>query len=167
MKRYIRQVPWLLAVTLLAPPLTAAQQGVAGLNEALASALKTGDLDAIMRLHDPAAVFYPPGEFERKGQEDIRFRWDRLLKINTIEVVPAKGRLPLRLEESDRLLDELPGFGVERQREGAFGIEKQHGGIVACSDTAAPTAARPTASSALRPKAAPKSKFSQAQAPGT
>lgn len=87
MRRSIRQAPWFLAVTLLSGSLTAAPQGVAGLNEALASALKAGDLDALMRLHDPAAVFYPPGEFERKGQEDIRFKWDRLLKINTIKVV--------------------------------------------------------------------------------
>jgi len=87
MRRSIRQALWLLAITLLPGPLTAAQQGVAGLNEALASALKAGDLDALMRLHHPAAVLYPPGELDRKGQDDIRFKWERVLKVNTIKVV--------------------------------------------------------------------------------
>lgn len=87
MRRSIRPALWLFAITLLSGPLTAAQQGVAGLNEALASALKAGDLDAFMRLHDPAAVLYPPGELDRKGQEDIRFRWGRVLKANMIKVV--------------------------------------------------------------------------------
>lgn len=85
MRRSIRQVLGLLAITLVSGPLTAAQQGVAGLNVALASALKAGDLDALMRLHDKDAVLYPPGALDQKGEEAIRFKWGRLLKANTIK----------------------------------------------------------------------------------
>jgi ketosteroid isomerase-like protein len=85
MRRSIRQALWLLAITLVSKPLTAAPQGVAGLNVALASALKAGDLDALMRLHEKDAVFYPPGARDQKGEEAIRFKWERLLKINTIK----------------------------------------------------------------------------------
>jgi len=87
MRRSSRPVPWLLVLPLLAGSLHAAPQGVAGLNEALASALKAGDVDALMRLHDPTAVLYPPGELDQKGQEAIRFKWSRLLKANTIKEV--------------------------------------------------------------------------------
>jgi ketosteroid isomerase-like protein len=82
-----RQARWILTLTLLSRSLGAAGQGVAGLNEALATALKAGDLDALMSLHDSTAVLYPPGELDQKGQEAIRFRWGRVLKANTVKDV--------------------------------------------------------------------------------
>ena len=87
MTRSIRPAPWLLLLALLSSSAGAAPPGVAGLNEALAKALKAGDLDALAQLHDATAVLYPPGGLDQKGQEAIRFRWGRVLKANTVKDV--------------------------------------------------------------------------------
>jgi len=76
---------WGLLFALAAPIHAATPPGVAALNEAFVKALKANDLDALMRLHDPTAVLYPPGELDQKGQEAIRFKWGRVLAANTVK----------------------------------------------------------------------------------
>jgi ketosteroid isomerase-like protein len=64
--------------------LFAAEHGAKQLDQAFLKALKAGDVDAVVKLYHPTAIFFPPGESELRGQEPIRFRWNSLLSRNTI-----------------------------------------------------------------------------------
>jgi uncharacterized protein (TIGR02246 family) len=46
--------------------------GVKGLDEAWAAAAKRGDVEAIVALYAPDAVYYPPDSFELRGTAAIR-----------------------------------------------------------------------------------------------
>ena len=85
---------WPLAATGNAgnTPATAvsAAAGVQQLNDAFLKALAAGDIDGIMKLYAADAVLFPPGEKVAKGQEEIRFKWNKLIEANKISETGLK-----------------------------------------------------------------------------
>jgi uncharacterized protein (TIGR02246 family) len=73
-----------------AAPGAAGAAGVQQLNDAFLKALAAGDIDGVMKLYAADAVLFPPGEKVANGQEEIRFKWNKLIEANTISDMSLK-----------------------------------------------------------------------------
>lgn len=86
MKRAIACVGIILYAALTGASSTARQGGVERLNRALVQALEASDLEGIMSLYADDAVLFPPGEKTARGREEIRYRWNSLLRANRVRL---------------------------------------------------------------------------------
>src|SRR4029079_920127 len=78
---------WLVAmvwVLLLAVTPAYAQDGAKGVDEAWVRAVKAGDVDAVVALYAPDAVFYPPDAQQMHGTAEIRASYTEMLGARTI-----------------------------------------------------------------------------------
>ena len=72
---------------------SAADHGLASLDEAWIKAMLAGDLDAVAALYAADAVMYPPDSMEARGRDAIRTGYEALfagMKILDLKIVPAQ-----------------------------------------------------------------------------
>jgi uncharacterized protein (TIGR02246 family) len=87
MKRTLSLIAVMLLVMSVDAPRAQSPDGVKGLDEAWAAAAKKGDVEAIVALYAPDAVYYPPDAFELRGTAAIRNYYTDWVGAMTIQDV--------------------------------------------------------------------------------
>ena len=82
-----------LGIVFAAASATAADKGIAAVDQAWMKAMLAGDAAAVAALYAPDAVMYPPDAMEVRGRDAIRKAYEDLfagMKIHDVKVTPAR-----------------------------------------------------------------------------